>query len=58
MIQMLAYLLAAVGIFAVAVMVVAFANRLPFLTSFQVKAEFKRDEEGQERPKLRDVSEQ
>lgn len=52
MIHMLGYLFAAVGIFAVAVLVVAFANRIPSLTSFQVRAEFKKDTEQKDRPKL------
>ena len=54
MTQMLGYLFAAVAIFAVAVLVVAFANRLPSLTSFQVRAEFKKDTEEQDRPKIED----
>lgn len=58
MIQMLGYLFATVGIFAVAVLVVAFAHRIPALTSFQIRAEFKKDMESQDMTKLGDGSEQ
>jgi uncharacterized membrane protein YcjF (UPF0283 family) len=60
MIQMLGYLFAAVGIFAVAVLVVALSNRLPSLTSFQIRAEFKKDTEDspkEDKPKLGDGNE-
>jgi len=56
MMQMMGYLLAAVAVFAVAVLVVAGANRLHSLTSFQVRAEFRKDSDGQDRPRLGDGS--
>lgn len=57
---MLGYLFAAVGIFAVAVLVVAFSNRLPSLASFQIRAESRKDTEDspkEDKPKLGDGGE-